>query len=347
MEPHKIPFLYNFSPSVVPPPLDWPEWIRITGYWFLDAADVGAKKWTPPSDLLHFIDSARLTGKKVVYIGFGSIVVPDPKAMSRCVVEAVVQSGVCAILSKGWSDRLHTQTGETSQPDEPLPKQIYEIASIPHDWLFQRIDAACHHGGAGTTGASLRAGIPTIIKPFFGDQFFWADRVEALGIGTGVRKLTVDNLKDALISATTDQKQIDRAKLVGEQIRSENGVSTAIEAIYRDLDYARSLIRQPSNHSPDATEEEQSFDSPTSAVDHSGYRPRHDSLGSRRGSEDWSVVSDGEDKRSSFGSRKSEGKMDRSGTLRRSSLAAAVMSVLPESLTSPTHRRISSASAQP
>ena len=66
----------------------------------------------------------------------------------------------------------------------------------------------------------LAAGIPTIIKPFFGDQFFWADRVEALGIGTGVRKLTVQSLSDALISATTDVKQIERAKRVGENIRA-------------------------------------------------------------------------------------------------------------------------------
>ena len=66
----------------------------------------------------------------------------------------------------------------------------------------------------------MAAGIPTIIKPFFGDQFFWADRVEALGIGTGVRKLTVQSLSDALISATTDVKQIERAKRVGENIRA-------------------------------------------------------------------------------------------------------------------------------
>jgi sterol 3beta-glucosyltransferase len=64
------------------------------------------------------------------------------------------------------------------------------------------------------------AGIPTIIKPFFGDQFLWADRVEALGVGSGVRKLTVAALTDALITATTDSKQINRAKLLGEQIRS-------------------------------------------------------------------------------------------------------------------------------
>lgn len=64
------------------------------------------------------------------------------------------------------------------------------------------------------------AGIPTIIKPFFGDQFFWADRVEALGIGSAVRKLTVQHLADALLAATIDPKQISRAKVVGEQIRA-------------------------------------------------------------------------------------------------------------------------------
>jgi len=126
------------------------------GYWFLDDADVSAKKWTPPETLVQFLDKAHSEGKKVVYIGFGSIVVSDPKAMTRCVIDAVVQSDVYAILSKGWSDRLHVKVGEAAEPEEPLPPQIYPINSIPHDWLFKRINAACHHGGAGTTGASLR-----------------------------------------------------------------------------------------------------------------------------------------------------------------------------------------------
>jgi sterol 3beta-glucosyltransferase len=316
MEPHKIPFLYNFSPSVVPPPLDWPEWIRVTGYWFLDDADVGSKKWTPPEDLIKFIDTAHEMHKKVVYIGFGSIVVSDPKTMTRCVIEAVVRSGVCAILSKGWSDRLHVKTSDASQTEEPLPPQIYQINSVPHDWLFQRIDAACHHGGAGTTGASLRAGIPTIIKPFFGDQFFWADRVEALGVGTGVRKFTVDTLTDALCAAATDIKQIDRARILGEQIRSEDGVTTAIESIYRDLEYARSLIKR----GPIRDEEE-----------HATIRERANSAFSSTGSlhnapsEDWSVISDPEDgHRNSLGSASSPER-----STKRSSLASAVMSALP------------------
>jgi len=344
MEPHKIPFLYNFSPTVVPPPLDWPEWIRITGYWFLDDADVGSKKWEPPSDLIKFIDNARKSKKKLVYIGFGSIVVSDPKGMTRTVIDAIARSGVHAILSKGWSDRLSKNTAETTEPEEPLPEEIYPISSVPHDWLFKQIDAACHHGGAGTTGASLRAGIPTIIRPFFGDQFFWADRVEALGVGTSVRKLTVENLAEALVVATTDQKQIDRAKLVGEQIRSENGVATAIEAIYRDLEYARTLIKRPGapdertdeiNDAEDATIRERG--PPSSPPSRS-----ETSTGGGPPSEDWSVVSDLDDLHSSVGSSLS-GKGAKLS--KRNSLTAAMLSVLPDALTSSGHRRPRSSSS--
>jgi hypothetical protein len=195
--------------------------------------------------------------------------------MTRCVVEAVERSGVCAILTKGWSDRGQRKDSKDSKdsgkgdkekdkdkdkdtqslgdeeemdPSEgadgiKFPDSIYAIDSIDHSWLFPRIDAACHHGGAGTTGASLRAGIPTIIKPFFGDQAFWAERVESLGVGSGIRKLTTDELSDALVQATTNERQIAKAKAVGEEIRRERGVQRAIQCIYRDLEYAKSLIR--------------------------------------------------------------------------------------------------------
>ncbi|CAE6515254.1 unnamed protein product [Rhizoctonia solani] len=301
LEQHKVPFLYNFSPTVVPPPLDWYEWIRITGYWFLDDPDdSGAKKWTPPADLVKFMDTARRAGKKIVYIGFGSIVVSDPDAMTQCIIEAIKLSGVYAILSKGWSDRLSTKKSNT-EPPPTYPPQIYPISSVPHDWLFSQIDAACHHGGAGTTGASLRAGIPTIIKPFFGDQFFWSDRVEALGIGSSVRKLTVENLTAALRAATTDVKQIERAKLVGQSIRAENGVRTAIEAIYRDLGYATELFRKDTHVDLDAegSEDETIQESKTPAARRSSLDPvmigSDSSCGSGRGNgEDssWSVISD-------------------------------------------------------
>ena len=214
LHPNKVPFLYNFSPSVVVPPLDYSDWIRVTGYWFLDEAS----DWTPPKDLTDFIHQARVDNKKIVYIGFGSIVVSDPAALTRTVVESVLKADVRCILSKGWSDRLGNH--DATVPEVSLPPEILQIKSAPHDWLFKQIDAATHHGGAGTTGASLRAGLPTIVKPFFGDQFFFGTRIEDMGVGVCMKKLNVSVFSRALWEVTHSERMIVKAKVLGEQIRN-------------------------------------------------------------------------------------------------------------------------------
>ncbi|KAJ1305985.1 hypothetical protein OPQ81_010700 [Rhizoctonia solani] len=225
---NKVPFIYNFSPAVVPKPLDWKDPITISGYWFLDDADLN---WKPSQELIEFMNKAREDSKPLVYIGFGSIVVPNPKAMTRSIVKAVLKSDVRAILSKGWSARMSKETG----PEVELPPEIFSVEKIPHDWLFPKVDAALHHGGAGTTGASLRAGIPTLIKPWFGDQFFWATRVMKLGAGLRVSSLSSSDLADSLKRAVSDRVMKEKAAAVGEKIRSENGVANAIRAIYTYL----------------------------------------------------------------------------------------------------------------
>ncbi|KAG8888958.1 hypothetical protein FRB98_006356 [Tulasnella sp. 332] len=236
----KIPFLYNFSPQVVPKPLDWSDTTLVTGYWFLDNPD---PDWSAPLSLLEFIAGARADGKPLVYIGFGSIVVENPKAMTKSIVKAVLKSkwssnfgilysDVRAILNKGWSARMAASDNE---PEVELPQQIYSVDKIPHDWLFPQIDAALHHGGAGTTGASLRAGIPTLIKPWFGDQFFWASRVQKLGAGLKVNSLHSSDIAHALTKATSNRIIKEKAQAVGERIRGENGVQTAIESLYMYL----------------------------------------------------------------------------------------------------------------
>jgi sterol 3beta-glucosyltransferase len=237
---NKVPFLYNFSKAVVRQPLDWSEWVRITGYWFLDEEE----GWKPPDELTQFIARARKDGKKLVYIGFGSITVEDPAALTQTVIRAVVDTDVRCVLSKGWSDRMVKESkAETAEVE--LPPEILQIKySVPHSWLFPQMDAITHHGGAGTTGASLRAGKPTIIKPFFGDQYFFGSRVEDLGVGIYVRSMNEKKFGRALYYATHDERMRKKAELVGAQIRAEDGVSTAIDAIYRDLDYARSLVHR-------------------------------------------------------------------------------------------------------
>ncbi|KAL2751846.1 glycosyltransferase family 1 protein [Sodiomyces alcalophilus JCM 7366] len=273
MQPNKVPFLYNFSPSVVAPPLDYSDWIRVTGYWFLDE---GAD-YQPPRDLADFIAKARAEGKKLVYVGFGSIIVNDVAKMTQDVIDAVLKADVRCVLSKGWSDRLTKDeprpqddgkgddgtgdgsdamsgptAGRRKEPD--IPEEIFVIKSAPHDWLFRQMDAAAHHGGSGTTGASLRAGIPTIIRPFFGDQFFFGGRVEDLGVGICLKKWGAMTFGRALWEATHNERMIVKARVLGEQIRKENGVETAIQFIYRDLEYAHGLIQRKAGKNKTAAE---------------------------------------------------------------------------------------------
>ncbi|UJO22200.1 Sterol 3-beta-glucosyltransferase [Fulvia fulva] len=238
LQQNKVPFMYNFSPSVVAPPLDFSDWIKVTGYWFLDEGD----DWQPPEDLANFINKAREDGQKLVYIGFGSVTVSDSRLLEQQIIDAVLKADVRCILSKGWSDRFETEAQKALPPIE-VPPCIHQIRSAPHDWLFKQVDAVVHHGGAGTTGASLRAGVPTIIKPFFGDQFFFATRVEDLGVGMNLKKVTANQLGKALWIATHDARMRGKAASIGEQIRGEDGVRTAIDTIYRNMDYARSLVK--------------------------------------------------------------------------------------------------------
>ena len=215
LQPNKVPFLYSFSPHVVAPPLDYSDWIRVTGYWFLQEGS----DYQPPDQLTSFITKARADGKKLVYIGFGSIVVSDPAALTQTVVNSVLKADVRCILSKGWSDRLDDPS--RAKAEVVLPPEIHQVKyAVPHDWLFGQIDAAVHHGGAGTTGASLRAGVPTIIKPFFGDQFFYASRVEDLGVGLYVRKANVSVFARAIWEACHSERMIIRARSLGEAIRN-------------------------------------------------------------------------------------------------------------------------------
>ncbi|EAT90042.2 hypothetical protein SNOG_03311 [Parastagonospora nodorum SN15] len=249
MQANLRPFLYNFSPHVVPPPLDWPDWIRVTGYWFLDEGDT----YQPPADLAAFITQARKDEKKLVYVGFGSIVIDDPAALTKTVVDSVLKADVRCVLSKGWSDRLATK--DASKPEIPLPPEIFQIQAAPHDWLFKQMDAAVHHGGSGTTGASLRAGIPTIIKPFFGDQFFFAQRVEDMGVGIWLKKVNTSVFSRALWEATNSQRMIIKAKVLGQKIRKDNGPQVAIQTIYRELDRARTLVKKHVKQDDEQTDE--------------------------------------------------------------------------------------------
>lgn len=207
--------VYGFSPQVVPQPPEWRPRRLVTGYWSL-SAEAG---WTPPPALVDFIAS----GPPPVCIGFGSMSSSDPEALSQLVLRAVRRAGVRAVLLSGWGG-LADRGGD----------DVFVAAEAPHDWLYPQMAAVVHHGGAGTTGAALTAGVPAVVVPFAVDQPFWGSRVATLGVGpTPIprKRLTEQNLSDALLAATTDASMSRRAADLGVSIRAEDGVATAIRHV--------------------------------------------------------------------------------------------------------------------
>jgi sterol 3beta-glucosyltransferase len=214
-----LPALHAYSPSVIPQPSDWPETSITTGYWFLDDPD---PSWSPPDRLVEFL--AR--GPAPIYVGFGSIYGRDPRRTATTVVEAIKRVGTRAIIASGW--------GGLNVDPADLDSDILQLDAAPHDWLFPRVTSVVHHGGCGTTAAALRAGKPSVVCPFFGDQPFWGSKVRQLGTGPKPipqKKLSRDNLANAIEQTLEDQPMRRRAEKLGMQIRAEDGVATAVEFI--------------------------------------------------------------------------------------------------------------------
>lgn len=212
------PVLCGYSPVVLPISEDLPQHVSITGYWFLDPHP----NWQPDPALTEFIKST----PKPIYIGFGSMGNPAKnESTGKIILQALAKTGQRAILSTGWSG-LGT--------DQPLPKNVFLIKNTPHRWLFPQMAAIVHHGGAGTTGAALSAGVPSLIIPHFGDQYYWGRRVAELGVGPEPierKKLSAERLVAALSTALHDSGMREQAASLGAKISAENGVGKAVDVI--------------------------------------------------------------------------------------------------------------------
>ncbi|WP_157973989.1 glycosyltransferase, partial [Desertihabitans aurantiacus] len=158
--------LYPFSPQLVPRPADYPPTAHVTGYWFLDAAT----GYVPDERLAAFLGE----GRPDLYLGFGSMAFGRVREQRTAVVrEALARTGLRAVVGTGWGGL---------DPDG-WPAHVLAVGSVPHDWLFERVRAVVHHGGAGTTGAGLRAGRPALVCPVLADQPFWGERLHRRGLG--------------------------------------------------------------------------------------------------------------------------------------------------------------------
>jgi sterol 3beta-glucosyltransferase len=166
-----------------------------------------------------------------VYVGFGSMTDRDPAGLARTAVAALRRVGCRGVLARGWA----ALTGASDHDD------LLVVDEVPHDWLFSRMAAVVHHGGAGTTHTGLRAGIPNVVVPFFTDQPFWAGRVAALGVGPlpiPRQMLTVDRLAAAIHTAVSDPAMRARAAALGRRIQLEDGVTCGVRVVQQHLTLA-------------------------------------------------------------------------------------------------------------
>jgi UDP:flavonoid glycosyltransferase YjiC (YdhE family) len=208
--------LCGASPHVLPRPAGWPEHVHMTGYWTLPDDPA----YEPPAALVAFLES----GPPPVYVGFGSMPSADPAAVTGLIVRALELAGQRGVLYAGWGGMSRAV----------LPDSVLMIDSVPHSWLFPRMAAVVHHGGAGTTAAGLRAGVPTIVLPQMGDQAFWGRRVHLLGAGPAPiprQKLTAGRLAEAIRAAVSNAEIKHNAAALGEALRAEDGVGKAVEII--------------------------------------------------------------------------------------------------------------------
>ncbi|CAO2834094.1 unnamed protein product [Amaranthus hypochondriacus] len=215
-----LPTGYMWSPNVVPKPKDWGPLVDVVGYCFLNLGS----NYCPKGEFAEWMKK----GDKPIYIGFGSMPLEDPCKTTRIIMEALKDTGQRGILDRGWGD-----LGVLSE----VPDHIFLLENCPHDWLFPQCSAVVHHGGAGTTATGLRAGCPTTIVPFFGDQFFWGDRIHQKGLGPEpipIAQLSVDALSSAIrfmLQPEVKSRVMELAKL----IENEDGVASAVDAFHRHL----------------------------------------------------------------------------------------------------------------
>ena len=208
------PILCAWSPSILPPSSDWTADVHVTGYFFFDTNN----SYNPPVELQNFLNA----GSPPICISFGSMVNRDAGQIDKIMREALKQTDHRGIVLSGWGGIGNETT-----------REVFYLETVPHDWLLPRCKMIIHHGGAGTTSAGLREGIPNVVIPFTADQPFWGKRVHAIGAGPEpilVKNLSIENLARAITEADDDTFR-GHAQTISQRIRCEDGVGQAIALI--------------------------------------------------------------------------------------------------------------------
>jgi sterol 3beta-glucosyltransferase len=212
-----MPIINGYSNLLFNQSNDWPKNIHTTGNWVIEKEP----NFVPPTDLVNFIAD----GEPPIYIGFGSMKdISSFEVTLDIIIKALEITNQRAVVALGWSNLTYKHN---------IPGNIFLVESIPHAWLFPKMKMVIHHGGAGTTAAGLRAGKPTIIIPHNADQPAWGQRVYELGVGAKpIKKINITAEKLASAIVFVQQASIvANADKLGQELRKENGVASAVKII--------------------------------------------------------------------------------------------------------------------
>lgn len=208
------PSLVPISPRLLRRPADWPDTTQLTGSW---DTPVGTGN-SVPAELQEFVD-----GGDVLYAGFGSMVFPEPERLGAAIVTAARERGLRVLAATGL--------GGIAVPDELRGDDVFVTTSVSHAAVLPKVVAAVHHGGVGTVQAAARAGITSLVVPFFADQPFWGAVLHRQGLAprpVRPRALTARSLGDALDAV--GRYAAPNAEL-GPLIAAEHGAQTAVEIL--------------------------------------------------------------------------------------------------------------------
>ena len=203
---------------LVPTARDWPGGVVQTAA--IRPAPDGSR--TPPDPLAAFLAA----GPRPVYVGLGSLNDAGGQRWLQLIVDAARQAG----------RRVLTPAVPGTQPGV-IDDLVCTISPAPHDALFPRLAGVIHHGGAGTTAAALRAGVPSVAVPAVFDQYYHAHRLHVLGVGPApVRLPKLSQVRLAgLLTALTSGDHDERAQRVGEQARTVDGTAATLAELNRTM----------------------------------------------------------------------------------------------------------------
>jgi UDP:flavonoid glycosyltransferase YjiC (YdhE family) len=201
------------SPLLFPRPRRWSSNCHLTGFLFLE------EPWTPDPELAQFMDA----GDPPVVITFGSMPHLSPREVADIVMIAIRQVGMRAVVQRGW----------TGLQFETLPEAVRLVDFVPHQWLFPRAACVVHAGGAGTTAATVLAGVPSVVVPHMLDQFLWAALLWEQGCSSDTipyAELGASRLAGAINRALVPAS-LDHVSRLSAEIARENGACAAASLI--------------------------------------------------------------------------------------------------------------------